>query len=103
MQRHYSFYVYILTNPSKTVLYIGFTNNLERRLKEHRIAKDTKKSFAGRYHCYNLVYYEIHQYVLNAIAREKELKKWSRKKKEALIASVNPRWNTLNDQFITEE
>jgi len=88
---HYCFYVYIITNPSRSVLYIGFTNNLETRLKHHYQNNGTNKSFAGKYHCTDLVYYETHKYVLNALAREKEIKKWSRLKKEDLINSTNPK------------
>ena len=98
--RDYTFYVYILTNPDKTALYLGFTNNLSQRLIQHQKNKGNEKTFAGRYYCYILIYYEVHQYVNNAIAREKELKKWSRKKKEELIAISNPQWLSLNKNFI---
>jgi len=98
--RDYTFYVYIITNPLKTVLYIGFTNNLSQRLAQHKANKGDPMTFAGKYYCYNLVYYEVHQYVNNAIAREKELKKWTRKKKEALINSMNPQWLSLNKNFV---
>ncbi len=97
--RQYCFYVYILTNPRRTVLYIGFTNSLVRRLGEHYSNRGTQKSFAGKYHCTDLVYYETHKYVLNAIAREKELKKWRREKKDALITEFNPKWLALNREF----
>ena len=73
--RDYTFYVYILTNPAKTVLYIGFTENLERRLQEHIDNNGTDNSFAGKYHCTDLIYYEVYPYVNDAIAREKQLKK----------------------------
>ena len=99
MPRDYTFYVYILTNPNKTVLYIGFSNNLTQRLQQHLNNRGEKKTFAGRYYCHKLVYYEVHKYVLNAIAREKELKKWSRAKKEKLINEFNPNWNALNGEF----
>ena len=84
----------------KSVLYIGFTNNLSQRLIQHKVNKGDPKTFAGRYYCYNLVYYEVHQYVNNAIAREKELKKWTRKKKDDLISSMNPQWLSLNKNFV---
>jgi putative endonuclease len=93
---NYNFYVYIITNPEKTVLYIGVTNNLIRRLQEHTENKGNDKTFAGKYYCYNLVYYEHFDHIEYAIAREKELKKWSRKKKDALIQSENPQWRFLN-------
>jgi putative endonuclease len=103
MARDYTFYVYILTNPSKSTLYIGFTNSLVRRLSEHKENRGKPKTFAGRNYCYLLIYYEVYQYVNNAIAREKQLKKWSRAKKEALIATMNPQWNSLNINFINVE
>lgn len=99
MRREYIFYVYILTNPRKTSLYVGFTNNLARRLGEHFGNRGQFKTFAGRVYCYNLIYYETFKYVNNAIAREKEIKRWSRRKKEDLINSTNPNWLTLNKQF----
>jgi putative endonuclease len=97
--RDYTFYVYILTNPGKAVLYIGVTNDLTRRLQEHYDNRGNPKSFTGRYYCYKLIYYEIFQYISEAIGREKQLKKWSRKKKENLIKRMNPGWHTLNGQF----
>jgi putative endonuclease len=92
------FYVYILTNPGKTTLYIGITNNLKIRIFEHWSKRGVQSTFAGKYFCYNLIYYESFKYVNNAIAREKELKKWNRKKKEQLIAMKNPEWIFLNNQ-----
>lgn len=94
--RHY--FVYIITNPKRTVLYTGVTNNLHRRLTEHYEDNvNGKKSFAARYFCYHLVYFEAHTYINNAIQREKEIKGWTRKKKEALINEFNPDWKFLND------
>jgi len=98
--RYHHYYVYILTNPRKTVLYIGVTNSLVRRLREHYEQRGKKKTFTGRYYVHQLVYFEEFQWIQVAIAREKELKGWTRKKKEELIASLNPRWNSLNKQFI---
>lgn len=95
---NYNFYVYITTNPEKTVLYIGVTNDLSRRLFEHHENKGHKKTFAGRYYCYNLVYYEHFHHIEHAIDREKEIKKWNRNKKNALIASINPGWKFLNEE-----
>jgi putative endonuclease len=89
---NYNFYVYITTNPEKTVLYIGVTNDLSRRLYEHKENKGTIKSFTGKYYCYNLIYYEHFSHIDHAIEREKEIKKWRREKKEALIATTNPEW-----------
>ena len=97
--RDYTFYIYILTNPSKTTLYTGFTENLSRRLQEHYENRGNPSTFAGRYFCHNLVYYEVFQYVNEAIAREKQIKKWKRSKKEALINANNPQWESLNIRF----
>ena len=95
-----SYYVYITTNPKKTVLYTGVTNNLPRRLHEHYETRGEKDKFASRYYCYNLVYYdEPYASIHDAIAREKEIKKWRRAQKEELINGFNPEWNFLNAQF----
>jgi putative endonuclease len=90
------YYVYILTNHERTVLYIGMSNNLEQRLTEHYFNRGIPKTFAGKYYCYSLLYFEEYQYVYDSIAREKELKKWSREKKENLIKAKNPDWRFLN-------
>ncbi|QDK77632.1 GIY-YIG nuclease family protein [Spirosoma sp. KCTC 42546] len=95
----YAFYVYIITNPDKTVLYTGMTNDLVRRLQEHYESRGQSEKFAGQYYCYNLVYWEFHKYVRNAIDREKEIKGWRREKKVALIESMNPEWKTLNTEI----
>lgn len=92
----YDFWVYILTNWKKTVLYVGVTNNLCRRLMEHYRNSGKKATFAGRYYCYNLVYYEWYQYADQAIVREKEIKKMLRQTKEALITESNPDWTFFN-------
>ncbi|HEY8780755.1 MAG TPA: GIY-YIG nuclease family protein [Mucilaginibacter sp.] len=95
---NYNFYVYITTNPDRTVLYIGVTNDLGRRLAEHRENKGRKTTFAGKYYCYNLIYYEHFTHINNAIEREKEIKKWRREKKNLLISSLNPEWRFMNDE-----
>ena len=95
---NYNFYVYITTNPEKTVLYVGVSNDLDRRLYEHRENKGNINTFAGKYYCYNLVYYEHFSHVEHAIAREKEIKKWNRSKKIKLIESTNPKWLFLNNE-----
>ena len=92
-----NYYVYITTNPSRSTLYIGVTNNISKRLNQHYIQRGRKNSFAGKYHCYNLIYFEIYNDVIDAISREKEIKKWNRKKKENLINSVNPEWKFIKD------
>jgi putative endonuclease len=92
----HNYWLYILTNAARTVLYIGVTSNLDRRIEEHRLdAEGAKKSFAGKYNCYHLLYVEHYVYIANAIAREKEIKKWSRAKKEALISAENPNWTFI--------
>jgi len=88
--------VYILTNFNKTVLYIGVTSNLVLRLREHRAGiRNGTSSFTARYRVCYLIYVERFGSITDAIRREKELKKWSRSKKEALIATVNPNWDFL--------
>ncbi len=98
--REHNYYVYMVTNPAKTVLYTGMTNNLVRRIQEHEDNRGKPETFAGKYHCFNLIYWEHHQYVLNAVEREKELKGWTRAKKNALIAEFNPDWKFLNDEIL---
>jgi putative endonuclease len=96
--RSHNYFIYIVTNPERQVLYIGVTNNLIYRLIEHYINRGQPETFAGKYFCYNLIYYEEFQYVNEAIAREKELKKWRREKKVKLIKTMNPNWIFLNGQ-----
>lgn len=97
--RTHNYYTYITTNKNKTVLYTGITNNLSRRMAEHKLDAETdKKHFAGQYNAYYLVYWERFQYVLYAIAREKQIKGWTRKKKVAMIEAFNPEWRFLNDE-----
>ncbi len=88
------FYTYILTNKNHTVLYIGVTNDLKRRLKQHK--QKSNKGFTGKYNVEKLVYFESSPYVENAIKREKQLKKWNRSWKENLINEMNPDWNDLS-------
>jgi len=92
MKREYAFYVYIMASNSGT-LYVGMTNDIRRRVEEHR--SQEKDGFTKRYECMRLVYVEFHEYVLNAIQREKEIKWWPRAKKEALIGTTNPYWRDL--------
>ncbi|ULC58391.1 GIY-YIG nuclease family protein [Flaviramulus sp. BrNp1-15] len=95
----HNYYIYITTNQYRTTLYIGFTNNIQRRLSQHHFDSiNAKKSFAGKYGCVYLVYYEVFDFPKQAIAREKELKKWRREKKNKLISDFNPKWETLNNQ-----
>jgi putative endonuclease len=96
------FSVYILTNLKKTVLYTGMTNDLEQRIAEHYIDRIEKKTFAGKYNCHFLVFYETYRYVNEAIAREKEIKGWLRVKKAKLISDFNPQWKFLNEELLGE-
>ena len=97
----YNYFVYITTNQYRTTLYIGVTNNIQRRLDQHFFdSENLKKSFAGKYNCIYLVYYEGFENSSNAIKREKELKKWRREKKNKLISDFNPKWETLNNQVM---
>ncbi len=91
------FYVYILINKNNSTLYIGMTNSLKRRLIQHK--NDNKKSFTAKYGLDKLVYFETTKYVLNAIKREKQLKKWNREWKINLINGLNPDWKDLSDNF----
>ena len=89
----HNYYVYILTNKDRKVLYIGMTNSLENRIAQHKAeAAGDKITFTGRYNCIFIIYYERFQYVNDAIVREKELKGWTRAKKEILINGFNPDW-----------
>ena len=95
--KFHNYYLYITTNPKKTVLYIGVTNDLDRRVEEHQEdCFGARKTFAGKYFCYNLIYYEYYPNIEEAIGREKYLKGLIRKKKEALINFFNPEWRFLS-------
>lgn len=96
------YYVYMLTNKIKTVLYTGMTNDLEQRLVEHYFDRIERKTFTGKYNCHFLVYYESYEYVNDAITREKEIKGWLRRKKDALIENFNPGWKFLNEELLGE-
>ena len=93
----HNYFVYILTNKNKTVLYTGVTNNLKERLYFHRNPLPFSKAFTTKYKCFYLIYYEHFFQIEDAIAREKQIKGISRAKKENLIASFNPTWSFLND------
>lgn len=87
-------YVYILTDNQNSVLYTGVTSDLTRRLYQHRDGQGS--SFTRKYHAWKLVYYEVYEDILQAIAREKQIKGGSRKKKIELIEAMNPKWQDLN-------
>ena len=91
------YYVYFLTNWDDSVLYIGVTNNLPRRLYEHR--NGLVDGFTKKYNVHKLVYYEYTNDVYSAISREKQLKKWTRAKKNALVVNENPEWRDLSQQW----
>ncbi len=88
------YYVYILSNWDDSVLYIGVTGNLPRRLYEHR--NGLVEGFTKQYNVHKLVYYEHTNDVYSAISREKQLKKWRREKKNQLIEAMNPQWRDLS-------
>lgn len=92
-----SYYVYIMTNKSKT-LYTGVTNNLERRVYEHK--HKLIPGFTSKYKIDKLVYFEETTDINSAIKREKQIKGWLRKKKIELIESINPEWNDLSEGFM---
>jgi putative endonuclease len=89
------YYVYIMASKSR-VLYVGITNDIWRRVWEHK--NDVTPGFTSKYRVHRLVYFESFQYVGNAIAREKRIKGWLREKKGALIRSTNPTWEDLSEQ-----
>lgn len=91
-----TYYVYILANHSRR-LYTGVTNDLQRRMAEHR--QKRTPGFSSRYNLHRLVYFEETGDVREAIAREKQIKGWLRSKKIALIESVNPTWKDLSQGF----
>jgi putative endonuclease len=92
------YFVYILTNKYNKVLYVGVTNNLIRRVYEHK--NKLISGFTSKYNVNKLVYYESFPSVFDAIKREKEIKGWKREKKVALINSFNPEWKDLYEELI---
>ena len=94
MQQH-QYYVYMLSNWNNEVLYIGVTNNLQKRVYEHK--HHLVEGFTDKYNVTKLVYFEETSDVHAAIEREKQLKKWRREKKNQLIESMNPHWNDLSE------
>jgi putative endonuclease len=93
MKREHAYFVYLIANRSRT-LYCGVTNSIHRRTVEHRSFEGD--GFTARYGCFRLVWFERFQYVRNAIAREKQIKRWRREKKVALIEMANPMWEDLS-------
>jgi putative endonuclease len=91
------YYVYILTNWNNKVMYIGVTGDLQRRLYEHK--NELADGFTKQYHVHKLVYFEQTTDVHVALEREKQLKKWTRAKKNWLVETINPEWNDLSTDW----
>ena len=91
------YYVYVLTNWNDRVMYIGVTNDLQRRLYEHR--EELVDGFTKNYHVHKLVYFETSTDVKAAIEREKQLKGWRREKKNGLVERLNPTWRDLSEDW----
>lgn len=96
MKNERTFYVYIMASHSGT-LYVGMTNDLERRVWEHK--NHINEGFTKKYQCYKLVYYETADTAFSAIDREKQIKRWRREKKQNLIRSMNPSWIDLSEDW----
>ncbi|MAT57459.1 MAG: hypothetical protein CMF23_05755 [Ignavibacteriae bacterium] len=94
----YQYFVYILASKPNGTLYIGVTNNLQRRVYEHK--NGLIEGFTKKYNVNKLVYYEIHSEITEAIRREKNLKKWNRKWKIELIEKANSSWKDLYSDII---
>lgn len=92
--------VYFMTNKSNSVLYVGVTNNLFRRVFEHK--EKINKGFTKRYNVDKLVYYEVYDNIELAITREKQIKNWKREWKNALVEKDNPQWDDLFERLIKE-
>ncbi len=88
-------FVYFVTNWTNEVIYVGVTSDLDMRLAQHRMK--TYSGFTSKYNLDKLVYYEVFADMEHAILREKQIKRWSRHKKDALVVSVNPAWDNLFD------
>ena len=92
------YYIYILSNWNDKVIYIGVTNNLKRRVYEHK--NEVIDGFTKKYHVHKLVYYETTTDVKAALEREKQLKGWKREKKDSLVTDMNPNWKDLYDEIV---
>ncbi len=95
------YYVYILANWNNKVIYTGITNNLERRIYEHK--NKLVDGFTKKYHVDKLVYFDNTTDVKSAIAREKQIKGWTRQKKNELIETINPKWEDLSKEWYKEK
>ncbi len=94
-----TFYVYILSSTNRHTIYIGMTNSLLARIQQHR---HQERGFTAQYHTLHLVYYEVFHDVRDAIARETQIKKWRREKKDWLIGRMNPGWEDLSAEILEE-
>ena len=97
MTNMHQYWVYVMANTTRRVIYIGITNDLYRRYTEHR--NGIIKGFTYKYKCHDLLYYEEFADVDEAIAREKEIKAWRREKKDMLIAASNPSKKDLAEEL----
>lgn len=98
MSREHRYWVYILTNKGNTVLYIGVSDHVQRRLFEHRVGS-SPGSFAWRFQCWKLIHLEEFQFIQDAVKRETQLKNWYRVWKEELINRSNPEWADLSKEW----
>ncbi len=94
MTKQHQYFIYLLVNANNKVIYVGMTNNLERRIFEHK--NSLIEGFTAKYNINKLVYFEETKDVTTAISREKEIKKWRREKKNALVEQTNPAWSDLS-------
>ena len=92
-----TYYIYFLTNDSNSVLYVGVTNDLIQRVDEHKNKKE--KGFTNKYNISKLVYFEETEDANEALAREKQIKKWRREKKNRLVQQMNPNWEDLSEHL----
>ena len=97
--RSMTYYVYLLSNTTNTTVYVGVTRNLLKRVYEHKHKLDPN-SFTARYHIHKLVYFETTSDVHSAIEREKQIKSWSRARKNQLVDGINPRWEDLYGKLL---
>ena len=93
------YYVYIMANATGTVVYTGVTNDVVRRVYEHKHNSDSK-SFTAKYRVHKLVYFEETSSSYAAISREKQINSWNRKRKNQLVESMNPKWEDLYDSIL---
>lgn len=100
MNYNSQYYVYIMSNAYNTVLYIGFTNDLMRRVMEHH--NGAVEGFTKKYNCHKLVYYEVYDLMIDAKNREKQLKEWKRSWKDELIDKMNPERTDLSQNWDVE-